>query len=216
MGFSLKKAVKKIGKVASKAVKSAGNVVKPVAKGVEKIAQGKIGEGVGDITSTAARVGLDIATGGNKDKVDALSGGLLSTAENAARGNTKDIGRLAVTAGAAYVGGPMAAMAVNQGFASGGGIEQAILTGVSNSTGTDMDWLNQATAILNNPTVSSLASSLIPRSKPETPPSYNPVISVPSPMADSSGGGMGTNTMLMIGGGVLAFVAILFFALKKK
>lgn len=85
------KAVDNFGSAASKAVKSVG-------KGVEKVAQGKVSEGLGDIGQAAMRSGLDVATGGNKKLVDSLSGGLMTSAEGAARGNSKDIIKTGLTA----------------------------------------------------------------------------------------------------------------------
>lgn len=79
-----------------------------------------------------------------------------------------------------------------------------------------MDWMNQFSSLLNNPTVNSLAQSLIPKNKPAAPPQVAaPAPSVAAP-AFVKASGMSTSTMAMIGGGVLALVAILFLALKKK
>lgn len=108
--------------------KAKDTVTKPLEKvvnGVGKMASGDFKEGFGDITSTAANVGLDIVTGGNKGKVDALTGGLMTSAENAARGNLKDGIRVGATTGATIFGGPAAGMAVNTAFANGGNIIDA-------------------------------------------------------------------------------------------
>lgn len=120
--------VEKVKKAAKKAYDSVRKPVKSIGKGLEKVAQGKVSEGFGDIGQTAARVGLDVATGGNKDKVDALTGGLMTAAEKAARGNSKDIVRVGATVGALAGGGPGGAMAVNSAFGQGGNVFDAAST----------------------------------------------------------------------------------------
>lgn len=77
-----------------------------------------------------------------------------------------------------------------------------------------MEWLQTAESIMNNPTFGNIANGLFgSKSKPAPPPAASvPVISVQNPMSQ----GMSTQTMMMIGGGVLALVAVLFFAMKKR
>lgn len=127
-------------KAVDNAMSAVSKSVKDVGKGIEKVGQGKIGEGLGDIGETYARTQLDLLTGGNKSKVDDLSGGLLTSYEGAMRGNTKDIARVGLTAGAAYLtGGVLAPMAVNMAMASGGdavdGAIAGVSSGIASSTG---------------------------------------------------------------------------------
>lgn len=69
-----------------------------------------------------------------------------------------------------------------------------------------MDWLKEVNNILNNQTVAGLVNK-----KPSAPPPVSmPVIQVDNPMM-----GMDNKTMLMIGGGILAVIAVLFLAFKK-
>lgn len=202
MGFSLKKIVKSVTKPVS-------NVV----NGVGKIASGKISEGLGDIGQTAAGTGLDIVTGGNKKIADGLSGGLLTTAENAARGNTADIARLGVTGGAALAGGPGAALAANSAFANGGNILQAGFSGV---LGSDTGLGN----FLNNSALGNLASGALSgliNGKPK------PVASVPDfyPQETSSAYSpsvKNNNMPLILGIGALfvLLVVFMFFILKRR
>lgn len=143
MGLSLKKITKKIGKVATKATKAVSNPIKQIAAGTGKVIGGDVKGGLGDIGAAGTRMGLDIATAGNRKTADALSGGALTAAEGASRGNTADIARLAVTGGAAFVGGPAGGMAANQFFASGNLTTQnALASGAQIALGSDsMSWL---------------------------------------------------------------------------
>lgn len=142
-----------------KAVKTVSNVAKPILKGAEKIVQGKVSEGVGDIAQTSARMGLDISTGGNRQLVNAYTGGLLDTAENAARGNTGDAAKLGVVGGATYLGGPLGFMAANSALANGGSAINAGAAGLLASQGGEMDFLNN---ILNpNTALGNLAGSYL-------------------------------------------------------
>lgn len=125
MGYNPFKEVKKAVSKVSDAVSSA---VSDTGAGLTKIREGNIAEGLGDIGQTAARTGFDTVTGGNKDLADMASSGAISRAESAARGNTKDIASTGAVVGAAFAGGPAAAMAMNQGIATYGGLNaQTIL-----------------------------------------------------------------------------------------
>lgn len=210
--------VKAVGKVASSAVKSVGSVASGIVNGVGKVAQGKVGEGLGDIGQTAARMGLDIVTVGNKSTVDKLTGGIMTTAEEAARGNSKDIVRLGATATAAVYGGPTAAMAANSVFAGGGNILQAGLAGVTNSQGGEMGWLDDIGGFLNNnPGLSQLAnnaiSGLIPKSAPKVQTVAPAVQTIEIP---GSRQGMSTGMIVGIAGGALGLVLVLVLVLKRK
>lgn len=217
MGFSLKKLVPKaISKPLSSVVKGAGNTAKGVTGGLGKVVKGDIKGGLGDISQTAVKFGLDQVTLGNSKKLDGLSGGLVTSIEGAARGNSTDIARLGITAGAAYATGGMGAFAVNSSFAGGGSNEDALLSGISNSTGADMEWLKTASTFINSPIGNTLATSLLPKSKPAAPPAapqivYQaaaPVLPVPN--------GLSSKMMMMIGGGVIALVLIIALVFRKK
>lgn len=203
MGFSLKKVTKAVSKV-----------VKPVAKAVEKVAQGKVGEGLGDIGQTGARMGLDIATGGNKNLVDGFSGGLLTSAENAARGNTKDIARVGVTGAASFAGGPTAGFAVNNILANGGSITQAALAAGS---GGDMSFLSDVSGFLgNNPGIAQLANSALsglgPKSAPKVVQSAPAIQTIEVP----SSKGMTPNIMIGVGLAVVSLIVVMLVVVKRK
>lgn len=194
MGFSLKKIVK-----------SVTNPVSSVVNGVGKIASGKISEGLGDIGQTVVRNGLDIATGGNKKLVDGLSGGLLTTAEQAARGNTGDIAKLGVVAGATVAGGPVAGLMANSVISQGGNVFQAGLAGFG---GTE----------LGASPLGQLASNSLtglfngnPKPAPVVQEQFvSPAISYATPKS--------SNTVLIVGiaGGVLVLVLAMFLFLRKR
>lgn len=193
MGFSLKKVVK--------------SVTKPLAKvttAVGKIAQGKVAEGLGDIGQTAASTGLDIATGGNKKIADSLSGGLLTTAEQAARGNSGDIAKIGVVAGATVVGGPGAGMAANQILAQGGNALQAAMGGasVAGVPGVDL-----AGAVLNK---------LNPQKAPKMPGAPDVIEDYFPRDYSGESGGSSKYTMIVAGAAVLVVLLIgVFFLIKK-
>lgn len=209
MGFSLKKAVKSVTKPVSK-----------VTSAVGKIAQGKVAEGVGDITQTAARTGLDIATGGNKGQIDGISGGLLTSAENAARGNTGDASRVGLVGGATFFGGPLAGLAVNSVLANGGTLQDAGYAALLNGQGGEMSIFNDINGFLGgNSALSKLANSalsglagkpqpIVSSSVDRTPPPT--IIQAPAPATDWKKWGM-------IGGGALALVlAVAFLARGRR
>lgn len=209
MSKSVKKVGKAVGSVASKAVKSVGNVTKPVTSAVGKIADGKISEGLGDIGQTGARMGLDIATAGNRDKADALTGGALTSAELAARGNSKDIARVGVTGAAAVVGGPAAAMAVNGVLAQGGNILQA--GGAAFGVPTQITDIAGNILHMNGPTAS-------PSPVPIAPSEMNYGSSNSYSGGSSFGGGSSNNTLLIIGAafGGLLLIIVLFLGMRKR
>ncbi len=127
MGWSIKKpfkvkvkAPKAVSKIVNKVTAAVGKPVETIVNGAGKIATGNFTEGVGDITGTLAKNGLNIVTVGNADKVNELSGGGVDTLVGAARGNSKDIVRTGATGAATFFGGPAVGLAVNQGFAMGG------------------------------------------------------------------------------------------------
>lgn len=194
-----------MSKAVKSAVKSVGSAVKQVAGGIGKIAQGKVGEGFGDIGETAARVGLDTVTGGNKNKVDALSGGLMSAAEGAARGNTKDIARLGITAGATAVGGPMGGLSANAVFGAGGNVLQAGLAGLG---GTPMAGVaSLAGGVLGNVLNMNGPTATPQNITPTVNPSYVPGI----PGTSNNN----TTMMLMTGGGLIAVVMVLILTMRR-
>lgn len=77
-----------------------------------------------------------------------------------------------------------------------------------------MEWLKSAESIMNSSAFSNLAGSLLGNNKkPAAPPSVpTPVITVQNPVASE---GMKSSTVMMIVGGVVALVAVLFIAIKK-
>lgn len=194
MGFSLKKIVKSVTKPVSS-----------VVNGVGKIASGKISEGLGDIGQTAVRTGLDVATGGNKKLVDGLSGGLLTTAEQAARGNTGDLAKIGVVAGATIAGGPGAGLMANSVISQGGNVFQAGLAGFG---GTE----------LGASPLGQLASNSLtglfngnPKPAPVVQEQFvSPAISYATPKS--------SNTGLIVGivGGVLVLVLAMFLFIRKR
>ena len=197
-----------------KVKKAVSKVTKPVAKAVEKIAQGKVAEGLGDIGQTGARMGLDIATGGNKDLVDGFSGGLLTSAENAARGNTKDIARVGVTGAATFAGGPTAGFAVNNVLSNGGSITQAALAAGS---GGDMSFLSDVSGFLgNNPGIAQLANSALsglgPKSAPKVVQSAPAIQTIEVPSAR----GMSMGMMVGIGSAVIGAIVLILVVVKRK
>lgn len=197
---------KKIKKATSSVTKAVSNAVKSVGGGVEKIAQGKVGEGLGDIGQAAARVGLDTVTGGNKNLVDGFSGGLLTSAEGAARGNTEDLTRIGVTGGAALAGGPAAAFAVNQGFSNGGGLQGALVSGIG---------------FVGVPGAEFIANGVtnIVGGKSKVQPSGAPMIEYAPEESYSPSAPKKSNSMLLIGGAVVGVTLILllvFLSFRKR
>lgn len=75
----------------------------------------------------------------------------------------------------------------------------------------DFDWMGAVNTVLSSP----LANQWLGNSKAPTPaPAPAPVyVSAPAPAVAQDNS---SSKMLMIGGGVLALVAIIFFALKKR
>jgi len=212
MGFSLKKAVKSVSKAVKKVSKS---VTKPVESSLKNISKGNIGGAVGDLTSGAARMGLDVATGGNKNLVDSFSGGLLSSVESAARGNSKDIVRVGATGGATFFGGPAAGFAVNNVLSQGGNIAQAAMAAGS---GGEMNILSDVTGFLSsgnplaqlaNNAISNLTSS--PKSAPKV--SSAPAVQTISVPSQS---GMSTGMMMGIGAAVVGLVLVFVLVFKRK
>lgn len=197
-----------MSKEIKKTYESVTRPVKSFGKGLGKVAQGKVSEGLGDIGQTAARVGLDVATGGNKDKVDALTGGLMSAAEKAARGNTKDITRVAATAGAVAVGGPAGGMAVNTAFARGGNVFDAA-SGFAGSQGFgDVARIADSVTGGNISRNSSLANQFASQEAASSGPSS--IIVPPTPMQKD-------NTLLIAGGfGGIALIITIFIFMKKS
>lgn len=194
MGFSLKKLVKSVTAPVEKAVQSVG-----------KIASGNIAEGLGDLGQLGAQTGLDIATGGNKKLVDGLSGGLLTTAEQAARGNTGDIAKLGVVAGATIAGGPGAGVMANSALAQGGNVFQAGLAGFGGTEfgASPLGQLasNSLTGLFNGN----------PKPAPFVQDQYMaPAISYATPQS--------SNTGLIVGivGGVLVLVLAMFLFIRKR
>lgn len=206
MGFSLKKAVKSVTKAVSAPIASVG-------KAVEKIAQGKVAEGLGDIGQTGLRTGLDTVTAGNKSLVDSYSGGLLTSAEQAARGNTKDATRVGVVGGATFFGGPMAGFAANNVFANGGNFAQAALAAGS---GGEMGFLSDINGFLgNNPALSQLANNVISGLGPKSAPKV--VQQAPAVQTvEVARKGMSMGAMIGIGAGVIAVALLAVVMLRKK
>ena len=202
-----------MGKAVKSVTKAAGSAISTTVKAVGKIAEGKVSEGVGDLGETWTKASLDMATGGQRNTVDALTGGLTQSAIDASRGNTKDLIRVGAVAGATAVGGPAAAMAANAALSQGSNIGDIAKAGiaVASGGGTNVEWLNSVGNILNNPTVSNLTSGLFNKS-PSPAPSAAPVIMT----AAAPSAGMSQSTMMMIGGGVLAIVLVLVVAFKGK
>lgn len=203
MGFSLKKIVKSVTKPIEKAVQTVAAIPKDPLGSISSLAK------------QAANVGIDVATGGNKNLVDGLTGGLASSAVNAAGGDTKDIARIGVTGGAALVGGPGAAIAANQILASGGNPLQAAMAAAQ---GGDMGFLGGIGDFLNsNPGIQQLANNALSGIMPKSAPVVQTVapavqtIEVPGKAA-----GMSQGMMLGIGAGVLGLVLVLVLALKRK
>ena len=205
MGF-----FKSVSKVVKKTTDS---VSKPLVSSLKRLSKGDLKGGIGDLTSGATRIGLDIATGGNKKLVDGFSGGLLSSAEGARRGNLKDIVRTGVTATAAYFGGPMTAMAINQKFASGQKVQNIALDYAKENSGMDMSFLNQANDFLSNPVVSSYLTNRSPKRPPKVPV---PVISVDNPMEDQNDKGISSKMLLYFGGGAVVLFLIVFLIIRRK
>jgi hypothetical protein len=213
MGSAARSVGHAVGGAVSKAVKTVGNVTKPVTNGIGKIAQGKVAEGVGDITQTAARTGLDIATGGNKKIVDAYSGGFLTSAEQAARGNTKDAARLGLVGGAAVVGGPGAAYATNMALANGASpiLAGASILGAGNFGG-NMSLISDVGSFINSN--KDLIGQVVdfgnkPKAAPQ--PSYAPA-AIPQPIYQPDN----TKMLLMAGGGFLGLILVLVLVLRSK
>jgi hypothetical protein len=160
-------------------------------------------------------MGFDVATGGNKAQVDALSGGLLSSAELAARGNSKDIARVGVVAGATAAGGPSAGFAVNNVLSQGGNYLQAAMAA---QAGGNMSFLSDGLGFLgSNDPLAKLAQNAISglTSSPKSAPRISSApaiqtISVPSAQ------GMSTGMMIGIGVATLALIAGLFYFFKKR
>lgn len=215
---------RKVSKAVKKATKAVSNPISQVTKSVEKIAQGKVSEGLGDLGQGAASMGLDIATGGNKKVVDQLSGGLLTSAELAARGNSKDIVRVGLTGGAALVGGAPAALMVNSAMAQGHSPLQAIfsagaqglvgdnmkissvLSDIQSSTGINVgDVLTNLLGVKSDPQSSTGSKAVVQGSAPSSPV----IIQQPS------GGGINTNVMMIAGAGLVG-VVLLALLLKRK
>lgn len=190
----------------SSAKKAVSKATKTVTGSIKKISKGDIKGGIGDLSEGAATMGLDIATGGNKKLVDAYSGGLLSSAEGAARGNSTDLTRLGIVGGATVLGGPAAGFALNQVMARGGS-EQEILTGLASAGGygglaTAIDYAGNAVSYSNKPSPAPAALR-----------AQDPGISY----APSGGGGSDTTKYLMIGGGAFAIlISILFFVSMRR
>ena len=187
---------------------------------VGKIATGNVTEGLGDLGQLAARTGLDVATGGNKKLVDGLSGGLMTSAEMAARGNSSDITRLGVTGAAGLAGGPMAAMAANNAFASGGNFLQAGFAGLTNSQGGEMSFLNDIGSFLNsNPALSQIANNAITGLTQKSAPkvvSQPEVRVVEVPASQPVSAPMSKGMMVGIGAGVVGLIVVLIFAFRRK
>lgn len=78
-----------------------------------------------------------------------------------------------------------------------------------------MDWLNQASSFLSNPTVSQIAGNLLGNNKPKPAPTPAPVI-IQAPAPEIPKASMSASKIALIGGGVLAVVLVLVFALKRK
>lgn len=189
-----------MGKAVKSVTKAASSAVSSIANGVGKVVSGDVSEGLGDIGQAAARVGLDTVTVGNKDKADALSGGLLTAAEGAARGNSEDIARVGATVAATAYGGPMGAMAVNSAFAAGGSVLDA---GVSYLGGTGN------TGLAN---VANMAKNLIepPKSKAVAPPPSEAWYDFAAPTSGRS------NTGIYIAVGVAVITLVLILIIKRR
>lgn len=181
--------------------------VKDVGKGVEKIGQGKVGEGLGDIGETYARTMLDTMTAGNKGKVDELTGGFMTSIEGMHRGNTKDIARVGLTAGAAYLGGGLAAFATNTALANGGDVLDGALAGAVGAGGTAGSVASIANKFLNQPQASLPVSQAQSVAQPQT-------IVIPS--QPNSSLGIDNKTLMMIGGGLMGFLLLIVLIQKGK
>lgn len=210
MSLSLKKITKAVTKPISKVVSAVG-----------KIAQGNVAEGLGDIGQTAAGVGLDVATGGNKNTADALSGGLLTSAELAARGNSSDAARLGLVGGAAAIGGPGGAIAANSALANGGGPLSALFAASSGSQGGGMDIFSSLNGFLGGDSalsklaLSSLSGLAGGGSKPQPVPVVNSSVDrtyvAPAPAEPTDWKKWG-----MIGGGAFALILVLVLATGRR
>lgn len=202
-----------MSKTVKKATKAVSSVAKSATGAVSKIAQGKVAEGLGDLGQTAARTGLDIATGGNKKIVDAYSGGLLTSAEQAARGNTSDATRVGIVGGATLVGGPMAGYTTNMVLARGGspleagaavlgaanlGGDMSILSDVGNFISSNKDLIGQVVDFGN---------------KPKAAPSAAAPVAIPQPILAPQDN---TKMYLLAGGGVLGLILVLVLVLRPR
>jgi hypothetical protein len=197
-----------VSKHVKKVSSAVGSAVKSVSSGVSKIAQGKVAEGLGDIGQTAARAGLDTVTGGNKKIADQLSGGLLTSAEMAARGNTKDITRVGAVVGATVAGGPGAGMAVNGGFAAGG-FQGGLAAGLG---GVGVPGAGLIAGAVSN-VVGSGGGSMAPSSAPM----YQAPMYSPAPVYQGTSGGINNSTMIMGAAfaGVL-LILVLFLGMRRR
>ncbi len=184
-------------------IKKPADVVKSLSKGVKEFTQKS----------------QDVATLGQRDQVNALTGGGLDAIKDASGGDSKSALRVGVTAGAFAAGGPMAAIAANSAFANGGNVGQAGLAAVTNSQGGEMSIFNDVGNFLNSDTAiaklanSSLSGLINGKPKPA------PVVvreSAPVQTIVSGGAGMSKGLMYGLGAAAVAVVLILVVALKKR
>lgn len=200
MGIKFKlKAPKAISKIATGAVKNAVLLTKDPKKAL------------GNYTNTMTNV----LTLGQGKTIDAFTGGGFSSFQGAFRGNTKDIARVGLTAGAAALTGGSGAFLVNKAFASGASPLEAGLAGATGiEEGSSMSWLKELGDIANSPAVSGLVGA---RRKPSPAPAQESsapqiVYAAPAPAPKQ----MDNKTKYMIGGGIAAFLFLLFYGKNKR
>lgn len=228
MGFKIKIKAPKIKisppktgiKAIDNTVKAAVAVTNGINTGLSKVADGKISEGIGDIGQTGARMGLDIATGGNKSTVDALTGGTLSMAELAARGNTGDASKLAITGAAAYAGGPQAAMTTNALIQQNGLTTSSLAqSGYSTLLGSNAMNIGNILGDIQNSTgfnaAQTLSSLLGIKNDPSTASGVSVVPQQPQVIAMPSMGG-DNSKLLLFGGLGIAALLVGFLVIKKS
>ena len=126
MGSVVKSVVSGVGNIAEGAVSAVGGVAGAAGA---LVSGGSVSDQLAKVSDGAAKAGggyLDAMTGGQGDKLDAVSGGLYSSVKNvyqtpsdllkgnSVRDNLQDAGRLGIVAATGGYGGVAAGMAVNQ------------------------------------------------------------------------------------------------------
>lgn len=182
----------------SSVVKSVSRAVKKASKSVSKTVS-KAAQGASNLSGTVASKTLDVATLGQKDLVNGLTGGAVTSLEGVYRGNSADIARLGATGAAFAVGGPAGAFAANNLLASGASLEQVGLAALSQYS----------------PGLGTLASQFI------KPPSSgtNPTGYIARPEQVYSGiddSRISTKEILIAVGVAILGIFLLIFFLKKK